>query len=121
MRHIGIGFAGVVLVAGCGPANPVGADDAPASPYDGPMSMPIDSADDATVMEQSGAAGQALECDGEPYRGGSGSYHDGLATVQSTAERAIDNYLIEDGLVLLLPTEGLPDRTGGRRKGAVLL
>lgn len=41
------------------------------------MSLPADYADKATVLERSGAAGRALECDGMPYSGGGGDYVDG--------------------------------------------
>ncbi|WP_128435834.1 hypothetical protein [Streptomyces cyaneus] len=61
-------------VAGCGTEEDlVVAGTAPAAPYDGPLYVPVRSLDEdgprATRIE-SGAAGRALECDGEIYSGG---------------------------------------------------
>jgi hypothetical protein len=106
VRHIVLGVATVVLLAGCNSATPEIDGEPVASPYSGPMSLPLVTADDATVMEKSGAAGRALECDGRPYRGDGGSYDTGLASVKSTAERALANYLREEGLRFVVPTEG---------------
>jgi hypothetical protein len=119
VRHIGRCLASMVLLTGCDSTIPVGADDMPTSPYDGPMSLPLDSADDATVLERSGAAERAVECDGKLYQGGGGSYDTGLATVQSTAEQALDSYLSEEGLVHMLPAEGY--RVEREDDGRVLL
>jgi hypothetical protein len=53
-----------------------------------------------------GAAVGALECDGEtPYRRGVGVYDDGLATVQESAEAALDDYMRESGLSLIAPSD----------------
>jgi hypothetical protein len=89
-----------------------------ASPYSEPMTLPLDSADEATVMEKSGAAGRALECDGEPYEGGGAFYDTGLATVQDTAQGALENYLSED-LGVVLPEVGY--RVEREDDGRVLL
>lgn len=61
-------------VAGCGTEEDlVVAGTAPATPYDGPLHVPVQNLDEdgprATRIE-SGAAGRALECDGEIYSGG---------------------------------------------------
>ena len=62
-------------------------------PYDGPMYVKPDYADEATVIERAGAAGLALECEGEPFVGGGGDYVDGgLESVQESAEEALGNY-----------------------------
>jgi hypothetical protein len=106
VRHIVLVIATVVLLAGCNSAAPEVDGEPVASPSSGPMTLPLVTADDATVMEKSGAAGLALECDGRPYRGDGGSYDTGLASVQSTAERALANYLREEGLRFVVPTEG---------------
>jgi hypothetical protein len=53
------------------------------------------------------AAVTALECDGEaPYEHGKGEYGDGLATVQDSAEAALDDYMREAGLSFITPPEG---------------
>ena len=45
------------------------------------------------------AAVDALECEGKtPYRRGQGVYDDGLASVQESAEAALDDYMSESGL-----------------------
>ena len=62
-------------------------------PYDGPLDA------DASVA--------ALECDGKrPHERGEGIYDDGLATVQESAEAALDDYMREAGLGLITPSEG---------------
>jgi hypothetical protein len=104
-RHRG-GWSTLALVvtvtaAGCGehrepaPGDPAPADllaggEAPAEPYDGPLHVPFEEADEgvadtpAGMETESGAAGMALECDGEMYSGGGGgggwSEGDGGAT-----------------------------------------
>ena len=46
-----------------------------------------------------GAAVEALECEGKtPYRRGQGAYNDGLASVQESADAALDDYMSESGL-----------------------
>lgn len=83
----------VLLLAGCGDQTAVEADPA-GKPYDGPMDVKPDYDDYATPLESSGSAGLALECTGEPRRGGGGDYVDGgLETVQDSPEAALDNYL----------------------------
>ena len=86
------------------------------SPYDGPMSLPIDYGDEAAVAERSGAAGRALECDGEPYEGGGADYDSGLASVQDDATKALENLFREDGYSANLPDEGyrIEREDGGR-------
>lgn len=81
----------VVLFAGCGSAV-VERDRSATPPYDGPL--------------EAGAAVAALECEGEsPYQRGDGVYDDGLATVQGSAEAALDDYMSESGLSSLMPSD----------------
>jgi hypothetical protein len=81
-----------VLVAGCGSAV-VDRDPSSTPPYGGPL--------------DAGAAVGALECDGEtPYWRAEGVYGDGLATVQESAEAALEDYMRETGLSLSIPSEG---------------
>jgi hypothetical protein len=80
-----------LLLAGCGEDTVIAVDPA-GTPYDGPMYVKLDHHDRATTLEASGAAGQALECDGTPYRGGGGAYEDGLEEVQDSPEEALDNW-----------------------------
>jgi hypothetical protein len=94
-----------LLLAGCGGPTTVVAGDPVKSPYDGPMSLPIDHADEATVLEGSGAAGRALECSGSPHSGGGAAYDDGLASVQDSAAGALAN-LFEEDYVGDLPQDG---------------
>jgi hypothetical protein len=74
-------------------------------PYAGPMSVQPDTSDNATVLERSGAAGRALECDYEPYDGGGGDYDSGLESVQDSPAKALENFL-EEELFLQLPKTG---------------
>jgi hypothetical protein len=81
-----------VLLAGCG-SSVVDRDRSATPPYDGPL--------------DAGAAVAALECEGEsPYQRGEGVYDDGLATVQESAEAALDDYMRESGLSLSTPSDG---------------
>jgi hypothetical protein len=83
---------GAVLVAGCGSAV-VDRDQSATPPYDGPL--------------EPGAAARALECDrGKQYGGGEYAYDDGLATVQESAEAALDDYRRESGPAFSTPSEG---------------
>ena len=77
-----------------------------ASPYSGPMSLPVDHGDEASVLARSGAAGRAVECDGDPYNGGGADYDSGLASVQDSAEESLENFLTEEGWEGQLPSEG---------------
>ncbi|GAA4369540.1 hypothetical protein [Nocardioides caricicola] len=106
----------VLLLAGCGSETAIEADPAGA-PYDGPMVVELDHRDRASALEASGAAGLALECAGDPRRGGGGAYEDGLETVQDSPQEALGNWReqeraavpedgyrverVEDGRVLL--------------------
>jgi hypothetical protein len=84
------------LLAACG--EPVAVESTVDRPYDGPMYVKPDFSDRATVPERSGAAGRALECEGEPYDGGGGDYVDsGLGTVQDDAREALENFQEEAG------------------------
>lgn len=66
------------LLSACGQANPrsglvvAGATTPLAKVYDGPLYVPVRHPDAADVLERSGAAGRALECDGNPYLGSTG-------------------------------------------------
>jgi hypothetical protein len=81
----------LLLVAGCGHEAEVAVDPA-GTPYDGPMHLPLDHSDRASALEASGAAGQALECAGEPRRGGGGAYEDGLEEVQDDPQAALSDW-----------------------------
>jgi hypothetical protein len=86
----------LLLLAGCG-SGPVVVEGEPGtSPYDGPMSLPIDHADEASIEDRSGAAGRALECAGEPFLGGGADYDSGLASAQGSADTALANLFAED-------------------------
>jgi hypothetical protein len=86
-----------VLVAGCGSA-----DVAPTIVERGSSATPPY---DGSVGDRAAVA--ALECDGKtPYERGDGVYDDGLATVQESAEAALDDYMREAGLALITPSEG---------------
>lgn len=94
------GLAGALLCLGvlsaCG--DDVVVDDQPtATAYDGPLDIKVSYADDADVMERSGSAGLALECAGTPSNGGGADYDSGLASTQSSAERAVENWMKEEG------------------------
>ncbi|MGH3362674.1 MAG: hypothetical protein ACRDOM_09485 [Nocardioides sp.] len=103
-----------VLAVGCGEAI-VAVDSTVERPYDGPMHVERDTRDRASVLERSGAAGLALECVGAPYAGGGGSYDDGLATVQSSRQEALVNF-VEESWPGAVPTDGLVvERTEGHR------
>jgi hypothetical protein len=99
MRLLVAAVVPLLLFAGCGEtvsASDVAADPA-GTPYDGPMDVPPDYDDLATPLEASGSAGLALECTGEPRRGGGGDYADsGLESVQKTPQKALDNWIDEE-------------------------
>jgi hypothetical protein len=85
----------VLLVAGCGGGGALVVDRDPSAtpPYQGPL--------------HASAAVGALECQGKsPYARGKGVYNDGLATVQDSAEAALDNYMREAGLSFATPSDG---------------
>jgi hypothetical protein len=100
-----IAVAVTLVLSGCGSSSVVVQGDPVPSPYDGPMDLPIDYRDRATVVERSGSAGRALECDGDPYDGGGADYDSGLASVQDSATGALDNLFDEDP-VGRLPEDG---------------
>lgn len=79
-----------LVLSGCGSSSAVVQGDPVPSPYDGPMDLPVDHRDQAAVVERSGSAGRALECDGDPYDGGGADYDSGLASVQDSATGALD-------------------------------
>jgi hypothetical protein len=90
----------LLVAAACGSQRTVAVLDAPppdspaASPYAGPMFVPVDHRDRATVMERSGAAGRALECNGKPYLGGGADYRGmDLYEIGDSAEEALANYV----------------------------
>ena len=79
--------------AGCGSASAVDGGRSTAPPYKGPLTA--------------GAAVDALECDGtKPFLRSTGEYDDGLATVQSSAQDAFDNYIEESSVGYSMPLEG---------------
>lgn len=116
MRRTVITLLAVVALTGCGGGPMVtGAPPAP-TPYAGPMSLPVDHADEASVAKRSGAAGRSLECDGAPFQGGSADYNDGLASVQHSGKEALRDLFTSEGLATTLPDEGYRvERADGRR------
>ena len=106
MRRVLIAVAAALVLAGCGGSPMVSEGDPVPSPYDGPMTLPIDHGDEASVAERSGAAGRALECDGKPHDGGGADYDSGLASVQHSATKALQNQFDENGWGNTLPDEG---------------
>jgi hypothetical protein len=86
----------VVLLAGCGTSSPLVSDPAPpgVTPYDGPMSLPLDHGDLASVRDRSGAAGQALECEHPAFDGGGADYAESdLYEIADDPQQALENYL----------------------------
>jgi hypothetical protein len=118
VRRVLVLVAATLLVAGCGGSSVVVQADPVAAPYDGPMSLPPDHRDEATVQERSGAAGRALECVGDPFAGGGASYDSGLESVQDSAADALTN-LFEEDYVGDLPKDGY--RVEREDDGRVLL
>src|SRR4051794_35177955 len=96
-----------VLLAGCGGGpTVVDRDRSGTPPYGGPL--------------DAGAAVRALECGGNaPYERGEGVYNDGLATVQDSAEAALENYMSEAGLSFSTPSDDYAVER--ERDGRVLL
>ncbi|MFP3992674.1 hypothetical protein U9R90_35400 [Streptomyces sp. E11-3] len=90
----------VTVTAGCGeaehgPDQLVTVGEAPATPYSGPLWVPVkemdgeEGAGQAAVKAASGAAGRALECEGDIDRGGEGeiwSKQDGGRTPEEGLE-----------------------------------
>jgi hypothetical protein len=119
MRRSVTALATLALLVGCGEANVAGPGgretSSAANPYDGPMHLEPDYSDNATVSERSGAAGRALECEGEPFSGGGGDYVDGGAeSVQDSPEEALSNFL--EKAAGRLPDDGyLVERDDGER------
>jgi hypothetical protein len=97
MRRLGLVLALLTLLASCG-GNGGGSavverSESATPPYDGPLDP--------------GAAVAALECDGEtPYQRGEGVYDDGLASVQGSAEAALDDYRRNSGPGFSTPSDG---------------
>jgi hypothetical protein len=90
MRSV-IAVAVALSCAGCGSAVDGGRSNPP--PSKGPLGA------DAAV--------DALECDGKrPFFRATGDYDAGLATVQSSAEDAFDNYVDESGFGYRAPVKG---------------
>lgn len=95
------------LLGGCGSVDRTVDRSASATP---PYAGPLDGR----------GAVAALECDGKtPYWRADGDYGNGLATVQESAEAALDDYMREEGLSLVLPSEGYA--VEGERDGRALL
>ena len=89
----------LLMLTGCGQELVVAADPA-GTPYDGPMHVEVDYADEASVLAASGAAGKALECAGDPHRGGGASYSSGLIETQDDPPAAFENWMEVEGFDL---------------------
>jgi hypothetical protein len=103
-------FAPLLLLlpglSACGEPAEIAVESTVDQPYAGPMYVQPDFSDRATVRQRSGAAGRALECEANPYQGGSGDYVDGgLESVQPDAREALANFQEEAGL-LDVPRDG---------------
>lgn len=106
VRSILVVGALALLLSGCGSSSVVGSPDPGVEAYDGPMRLPVDHSDDATVAERSGAAGRALECTGAPHDGGGADYDSGLASTQDSPGAALANLFAEDGFWWQTPEDG---------------
>jgi hypothetical protein len=121
MRAAALGVV-VALIAGCAssaaPSRPLLTTGTAGGPvYRGPLYVPVvSSAHDATVLDRSGAAGRALECNGKPYAGGTGTYDDGLNEVRPSYVDAVKQFIgpLNDG-GLLPPSGYRVERTAGSR------
>jgi hypothetical protein len=102
---VAVGALALVL-AGCGSGPVVVTGEPVAAPYDGPMSMPLDHSEEASVAARSGAAGRALECDGTPYNGGGADYDGGLESAQEDPESALEDLFSREGVSWGMPTKG---------------
>jgi hypothetical protein len=112
LRRALVAVATVLLLPGCSDSSTRLESGSVPNPYDGPMSLAPDYSDAATPLEGSGAAGQALECDGAPYGGGGGDYGDGLESVQDSPEQALDSWLDNEARAYQVPLVRLPGRAG---------
>ncbi|MET1059042.1 MAG: hypothetical protein ABWX84_05570 [Nocardioides sp.] len=95
----------LLLLCGCGTSTVLPEADPVPTPYDGPMRVE-QNFDDPAVLARSGAAGRALECDGEPYNGGGGDYDSGLESVQDDAAAALEDYFDNEGWAARWPDDG---------------
>ncbi|WP_217237817.1 hypothetical protein [Streptomyces sp. AC555_RSS877] len=75
---VAVSVLATTAAVGCGAGedvDPVVEGTPPAAPYSGPLYLPTKDLDESTeqaALIESGAAGRALECDGEVYSGGQG-------------------------------------------------
>lgn len=107
MRSVVVVGALSLVLCACGSQSPVDVRTDPGiQAYAGPMRLPVDHSDDATVAERSGAAGRALECTGAPYDGGGADYDSGLASTQDSPAEALANLFAEDGFWWQTPEDG---------------
>ena len=114
---LGIVVAAACLV-GCGAPAVTTAGEPAASPYAGPLQLPQNFRDRASVAERGGAATRALECTTVAYAGGGGAYDGGLETVQDSPTKALENWL-EEEFVVTVPDHGY--RVEREDEGRVLL
>jgi hypothetical protein len=120
MRRSVTALTALAALAGCGEANVASPGDretsSVANPYDGPMQLEPDHSDNASVLERSGAAGRALECEGKPFNGGGGDYVDGgLQSVQDSPDEALQNWLEEESWGALPKSPYVVERDDGDR------
>lgn len=105
MRHVVLAVATAVLGGGCGSSTVLSDAEPVDSSYRGPVYLPMQHRHNASVLDRSGAAGRAVECDGDPYDGGGADYDSGLVSVQGSATQALENFL-EEGLSAQVPSGG---------------
>lgn len=87
----------------CASAEVVTADVPVEDPYQGPLYVPVANPDHPNARVSSGAAGQALECAGDPYRGSTGRNW-GVSGGHDSATDALDGFV--DGEGTTLPAAG---------------
>jgi hypothetical protein len=117
MRGVWLGLLGgpaVVVLAACGPGAVV-ADETSrtASVYEGPLYVPVVHPDHPDPMVRSGAAGLALECEGEPFLGSTGRNWGALGGGSDPTEGLVR--FVSDGAASLPRTGYRVEREQGER------
>jgi hypothetical protein len=110
MRGAVLGLLLAALLAGCDASSsttpsPLVSGTPAASPYAGPMDLPVSGDDTGPVLTRTGVAGRALECDGAPYTGQRGYFGPNLESVRGSAAQVLEDVLRRDA-VTALPSAG---------------